>query len=89
MVKYHHDIPRLYVYLSVCYLLYTIALIPLLFLSWIFILPYVLVFLLATAVFIENIKKTKNLVSLWVYPLVFLHPLMYGWGFIKELFKKY
>jgi hypothetical protein len=25
---------------------------------------------------------------LWVYPLVFLHPLMYGWWFIKEFFKK-
>jgi hypothetical protein len=25
---------------------------------------------------------------LWVYPLVFLHPLMYGWWFIKELIKK-
>ena len=77
MVKYHHAIPRLYVYLSVCYFLYIIALIPLLFWHWIFALPYVLVFLLATAVFIENIRKTKSLISLWVYPLVFLHPLMY------------
>jgi len=88
MVKYHHAIPRLYVYLSVGYLLYTVALVPLLFWSWIFALPYALMFLLATAVFIENIRQTKSLVSLWVYPLVFLHPLMYGYGFIKELFKK-
>ena len=88
MTKYYKDIPRLYVHLSLCYLFYTIALIPLLFRSRIFILPYGLVFLLATAVFIENIKKTKSLVSLRVYPLVFLHPLMYGYGFIKELLKK-
>jgi len=88
MTKYYREIPRLYVHLSLCYLLYTIALIPLLFWSRIFILPYILVFILATAVFIENIKRTKSLVSLWVYPLVFLHPLMYGWWFIKELIKK-
>lgn len=85
MTKYYKSIPRLYVHLSLCYLLYTIALIPLLFVWRIFILPYTLVLLLATAVFIENFKKTKSLVSLWVYPLVFLHPLMYGWGFIKEI----
>lgn len=88
MTKYYKKIPRLYVVLSLWYLLYTVALIPLLFWSWIFVLPYGLVFLLATAVFVENIRKTKSLVSLRVYPLVFLHPLMYGWGFIKEYFKK-
>ncbi len=88
MTKYYREIPRLYVVLSLWYLFYTVALIPLLFWSWVFIIPYFFVFLLATAVFIENIKKTKSLVSLWVYPLVFLHPLMYGWGFIKEFFKK-
>ena len=60
MTKYYRKIPRLYVHLSLCYLLYTIALIPLLFWSRIFILPYILVFILATAVFIENIKKTNN-----------------------------
>ena len=88
MTKYYKAIPRLYVHLSLCYLLYTILLIPLLFLSWIFILPYWLVFILATAVFIENVRKTKSLVSLWVYPLVFLHPLMYGWWFVREMFRK-
>lgn len=88
MTKYYKSIPRLYVHLSVGYLLYTLALIPLLFWSWIFILPYVFVLFLATAVFVENIKKTKSLISLWVYPLVFGHPLMYGWGFIREILKK-
>jgi len=87
MTKYYKVVPRLYVHLSLCYLLYTILSIPLLFLSWIFVLPYGLVLLLATAVFIENVRKTKSLVSLWVYPLVFLHPLMYGWGFVRECFK--
>ena len=85
MTKYYKSIPRLYVILSLWYLLYTIALIPLLFRSWIFIIPYFFVFLLAIAVFIENVKKTKSLISLWVYPLVFLHALMYGWGFVMEI----
>lgn len=88
MTKYYKRIPRLYVHLSVSYLLYTLALIPLLFWSRIFILPYTLVLLLATAVFVENRKKTKSLISLWVYPLVFGHPLMYGWGFIREMLRK-
>ena len=88
MTKYYKAVPRLYVHLSLCYLIYTILLIPLLFLSWMFVLPYALVFLLATAVFIENVRETKSLVSLWVYPLVFLHPLMYGWGFVREMMKR-
>ncbi len=88
MTKFYKKIPRLYVPLSVGYFLYTILAFPLLLLSRVILLPYSLVFLLALAVFIENIKKTKNSMSLLVFPLVFLHPLMYGYGFIKEIFRK-
>lgn len=88
MTKCYHTIPRLYVVFSLGYILYTIALYPLLLLSISFLLPYGMVFVLAILVFVENIKKTKSLISLYVFPLVFLHPLMYGWGFIKEIVKK-
>lgn len=89
VTKHFKSIPRLYVYMSVWYLLYSLAVLPLaIYLSSLFLLPYILVFLLATAVFIENIRKTKNIISLRVYPLVFGHPFMYGYGFIKEILKK-
>lgn len=89
MTKYYKSVPRIYVYLSVGYFLYSLAVLPLslLWSVW-FLLPYILVFVLATAVFIENFKKTKNLISLWTYPLVFGHPFMYGYGFLRELFRK-
>lgn len=89
VTKHFKSIPRLYVYMSVWYLLYTLTVIPLsIYISPLFLLPYILVFLLAIAVFVENIRKTKNMISLRVLPLVFWHPFMYGYGFIKEMFKK-
>jgi len=89
VTKHFKSIPRLYVYMSVWYLLYTLAVLPAsIFLSILFLLPYILVFGLATAVFIENIRKTKSILSLLTYPLVFGHPFMYWFGFIKEILKK-
>ena len=87
--KLHKAFPRIYVPLSVGYFLYTTFLPLSIYLLWLIILiPYILVFLLAIAVFIENIKKTKNIISIWVFPLVFWHPFMYGFGFIREIIKK-
>lgn len=83
---------RLYIPISVLYLLYIIWL-PLwmrvshkLFGNmWIWLLPLWFVFLLAIAVFIENIKKTKSWKSLIVFVLVPLHVFMYGWGVVYNL----
>ena len=87
--KIHKAFPRIYVPLSVCYFLYSLLLLITLPLFWpLVLLPYILVLLLSIAVFIENIKKTRSLQSLKVFVLVFAHPFMYGYGFIREMFKK-
>ncbi len=87
--KIHKAFPRIYVPLSVWYFLYTLLLIILLPLQWpIFLIPYILVFFLSVAVFVENIKKTKSWQSLKVFILVFAHPFMYGYGFVREMFRK-
>lgn len=92
IVKFYHLIPRLYPCLCIGYVLYTLLLLPLCLWNWCFILPYLIIFILSCIVFFNNIKKTKSLISLYVYPLLFLHPFMYGWWFLIEfieaLFKK-
>lgn len=87
--KIHKAFPRIYVPLSVGYLLYTIWLIFLLPILWnIILIPYILVLWIALLVFIENIIQTKSLQSLKVFILVFWHPFMYGYGFLREILKK-
>ena len=87
--KIHKAFPRIYVPLSVAYFFYSLLLLILLPIFWpIVLLPYILVLFLSLAVFIENIKKTKSLQSLKVFALVFAHPFMYAYGFVREMLKK-
>lgn len=86
--KIHKAFPRIYVPLSVGYFLYTVCLpVSLWFLWFIVLVPYSILFLLALVVVVENIKKTKSRRSLYVIVLVFCHPFMYGYWFIREIIK--
>lgn len=93
-IRKHKNLIRLYVPIAVWYFLYTILLPFLIYLSYnifwnyyIPLIPYVILWIIAIAVFIENFKKTKSLWSLLVIPLVYLHLFVYWLGVILNLLK--
>jgi len=92
--RLHGEIVRIYIPISVLYVLYIVTS-PLLWWAsflvfnnfWIAFIPLGLLFLLSIAVFIENIIKTKSWKSIYVLFLVPLHIFMYGWGVIYNIIK--
>ena len=93
-IRKHKSFIRLYVPIAVWYFLYTIFLPVLIYFSYtlfwnyyIPLIPYVILWIVALAVFIENFRKTKSLWSLLIIPLVYLHLFVYGFGVILNLLK--
>lgn len=89
-----HQTPfvRLYAWIAIWYIWYTILLPLLIYLIinvWysiiIPIIPYILLLILWCCVFIENYRKTHSIVSLIVIPTLFMHLRYYGIGVIEGI----
>ena len=91
VMRKHCLLPRLYVVIALAWVLY-LVLSPVMLLaelwmpaiSWYF-LWFLGAVLISGAVFIENIRKMRNLVSLWVFLLVPSQVVAYGWWVLQSL----
>lgn len=92
VVRKHKSYIRPYVVIAVLYFFYIVSLPLLSYIShsifwnyFIPFLPFILVFILSSFVFLENYKNTKSLVSLYVFLILPLHPFMYAYGLLLNL----
>jgi glycosyltransferase involved in cell wall biosynthesis len=80
-LKKHKRLVRSFIPLPILFFIYLILLIPLYWMiGWLIILPLILYFLFATAVFLEVLTKTRSIYSLLVYILLPLQHLSYAVG---------
>ena len=90
--KIHKKIVRIYIPISIIYIVGMVLTPIFLYLGWSIGLftkfNWLMIIFLSFIVTIENIRQTKSIQSFWVMMIVPLHPLMYGMGVIWIWLKK-
>lgn len=92
MRLHHTPFVRLYAWIALWYIWYTVLLTIFVYLSMYYwysiiipVIPYILLWLVWCCVFIENYRKTSSLTSIIVIPTLFAHLRYYGWWVVQGL----